>query len=237
MNLRGAVTSQNFADRTRALITLVNLHYAGVGALALLNLVLGFSVFSAWRAASGQNASTMAAETSALRDAESQAKPLEGLDAKLQDATTDANTFSRTRLPYAYSQVAGELGALAKRQGVKLNGVQYTQAAVMDGTAGALTEVRMDASLSGDYRPLVLFVNGLERDRMFFVITAVALTGQQSGAVGLRMHLTTYLRAPVGAEGTEAGAEGNGAAKALPDADAALLETPAAAAAATGGGQ
>lgn len=223
MNLRGAVTSQNFAERTRALLTLVNLHYAGAGALLLLNIGLGVALFSAWRAASGQNATTIAAETTALRSAEERAKPLEGLDAKLQDATTDADNFYRTRLPYAYSQVAGELGALAKRQGVRLNGVQYSQAPVMDGTAGALTEVRMDASLSGDYRPLVLFVNGLERDRMFFVIGAVALTGQQSGTVGLRLRLTTYLRPPVGSEATET-------AKVLPDSDAAMLDGNAGAA-------
>jgi hypothetical protein len=56
----------------------------------------------------------------------------------------------------------------------------------------------MDASLSGDYRPLVLFVNGLERDKTFFLINGVTLTGQQSGTVGLRLRLTTYLRAPMG---------------------------------------
>ncbi len=223
MNLRGAVTSQNFAERTQALLTLVNFHYAGAGVLLLLNIGLGVALFSTWRAASGQNAATIAAETTALRSAEERAKPLEGLDAKLQDATTDADNFYRKRLPYAYSQVAGELGTLAKRQGVRLNGVQYSQAPVMDATAGALTEVRMDASLSGDYRPLVLFVNGLERDRMFFVIGAVALTGQQSGTVGLRMRLTTYLRPPVGSESAEM-------AKVLPNADAAMPDgnTPAA---------
>ena len=223
MNVGGAVTSQKFTERTRALLTLVNLHYAGAGALLVLNIGLGIAAFSAWRAATGQDAATIAAETSALRAAEDRAKPLEGLDAKLQDATTEADNFYRLRLPYAYSQVAGGLGALAKREGVKLNGVQYSQAPVMDGTAGVLTEVRMDASLSGDYRPLVLFVNGLERDRMFFVIGAVALTGQQSGTVGLRLRLTTFLRPPVGPEGTET-------AKVLPDADTTALESNATAA-------
>jgi type IV pilus assembly protein PilO len=38
---------------------------------------------------------------------------------------------------------------------------------------------------------------------MFFLITGVTLTGQQSGTVGLRLRLTTYLRSPVGAENTE----------------------------------
>ena len=52
----------------------------------------------------------------------------------------------------------------------------------------------MDAILNGDYRPLVLFMNSLERDKMFFLINGVTLTGQQSGIVGLRLKLTTYLR-------------------------------------------
>ena len=86
---------------------------------------------------------------------------------------------------------------------MKLIRVQYAYAPVLTGTAGELTEARMDASLSGDYRPLVLFVNSLERDKMFFVITGVTLTGQQSGTVGLRVRLTTYLRSPVGTEGSE----------------------------------
>jgi hypothetical protein len=70
----------------------------------------------------------------------------------------------------------------------------------------------MDASLSGDYRPLVLFVNSLERDKMFFVITGVTLTGQQSGTVGLRVRLTSYLRSPVGTESAETGSPAKSAA-------------------------
>jgi hypothetical protein len=71
--------------------------------------------------------------------------------------------------------------------------VQYAESPVLE-AGKALTEVRMDASLNGDYRPLVLFMNSLERDKMFFLISGVTLTGQQSGMVGLRLRLTTYLR-------------------------------------------
>jgi type IV pilus assembly protein PilO len=92
---------------------------------------------------------------------------------------------------------------LAKKQGVKLTRVQYAYSPVLEGTTGELTEARMDAGLSGDYRLLVQFVNALERDKMFFLITGVTLTGQQSGTVGLRLRLTTYLRSPVGTENTE----------------------------------
>jgi type IV pilus assembly protein PilO len=199
---RGVVT-QNVTERTRALLTRLNLYYAGVGVLALVNVYLLVHMAIAWRAASGQDATAIAQQTVAMKTAEIAKRPLEGLDAKLAQATADADKFSERRLPFAYSQVAGELGALAKKQGVKLTRVQYSEAPVLEGGAGALTEVRMDASLSGDYRPLVVFINGLERNKMFFLITGVTLTGQQSGTVGLRLRLTTYLRAPIGAEKTE----------------------------------
>ena len=55
-----------------------------------------------------------------------------------------------------------------------------------------LTEVRIDATLSGDYRPLVQFINSIERDKLFFVINTVTLNGQQSGTVNLRLGMKTY---------------------------------------------
>jgi hypothetical protein len=196
---RGVVT-QNVTERTRALLTRLNLYYAGVGALALVNLYLLAHMAFAWRAANSQNPEAVAQQTVAMKTAEIAKKPLEGLDGKLVQATADADKFSERRLPFAYSEVLAELGALTKKQGVKLTRVQYAESPVLEGGAGTLTEVRMDASLSGDYRPLVLFVNGLERDKMFFLITGVTLTGQQSGMVGLRLRLTTYLRPPIGEE-------------------------------------
>jgi type IV pilus assembly protein PilO len=196
------VVTQSVTERMRALLTRLNLYYTGVVVLLLLNVYLLSQIAFAWKAANSRNAEAVARQTVAMKTAEIAKRPLEGLDAKLAEATVDADKFSERRLPFAYSEVAGELGTLAKKQNVKLTRVQYAESPVLEGGAGALTEVRMDASLSGDYRPLVLFVNGLERDKMFFLITDVTLTGQQSGTVGLRVRLTTYLRPRVGAEGS-----------------------------------
>jgi hypothetical protein len=205
---RRLAAAREWAERVRTLGTLRNLHIAGVVVFGLVNLYLLGQMAFAWRAASSDNAAALADQTVAMQTAKIARQPLEGLDEKLAQATKDADKFYRQRLPFANSDVAGELGALAKKQGVKLIRVQYAYAPVLTGTAGELTEARMDASLSGDYRPLVLFVNSLERDKMFFVITGVTLTGQQSGTVGLRVRLTTYLRSPVGTEGSEAAAGG-----------------------------
>ena len=202
------VVVQSVTERTRALLTRLNLYYAGVGALALFNVYLLVHMAFAWRAASGQDANAIAQQTVAMKTAEIAKRPLEGLDEKLAQATKDADKFSERRLPFAYSEVASELGALAKKEGVKLGRVQYAEpVTVLAGGAGALTEVRMDASLVGDYRPLVMFINGLERNKTFFLITGVTLSGEQTGTVNLRLRLTTYLRAPIGDEKTQKIAE------------------------------
>lgn len=200
---KNATSSQSLTQKTRELLTLVNLHYVGVAVLALVNVYLLIQMAYAWRQANRQDASAVAQQTAVMKSAEVAARPLQGLDEKLKVATTDADKFYERRLPYAYSEVLAELGALTKKNGVKLTRVQYAPTPVLEGGVGPLTEVRMDASLSGDYRPLVLFINGLERDKMFFLITGVTLVGQQTGTVGVRLRLTTYLRTPVGAEGTE----------------------------------
>jgi hypothetical protein len=188
-----AQSVQEVSERTRRLVTRRNIYYTIVGVLAAINLYLLIQMGIAWNAAKGEDANAIAQETVVMKTAEIAKKPLEGLDAKLTTATTDSDKFYASRLPVAYSDVLAELGALTKKQGIKLTRGQYAQAPVLEG-GKTLTEIRMDATLNGDYRSLVLFINSLERDKMFFVISGVTLTGQQSGLVGLRLKLTTYLR-------------------------------------------
>jgi type IV pilus assembly protein PilO len=186
--------TQGMSDRTRGWVTPLNLHFAGVAVLALVNIYLLVHMAFAWQAKHSRNAAALADQTVLLRTAEIAAKPLQGLDAKLASATGEADKFYDRRLPARVSDVAGELGALSKAQGVRLTRVQYAYTPVLADTPGEVTEDRIDASLSGDYRPLVQFINSLERDKLFFSINGLTLTGQQSGTVNLRLRLTTYLR-------------------------------------------
>jgi type IV pilus assembly protein PilO len=196
MTRAAAVTQsvQGASEKTRSLMTRLNLYYTVVAALVLVNLYLLAQIAFTFAGSSSKDATALAQQTVAMKTAEIAKKPLEGLDGKLTASTADADKFYETRLPSAYSDVLAELGVLTTKQGVKLKSVQYAQAPVLYGSVGVLTEIRMDAVLNGDYRPLVLFVNSLERDKMFFLISGVTLTGQQSGTVGLRLKLTTYLR-------------------------------------------
>ena len=191
---RPKAVTMNVRERTRGWLSPVNLHWAGVVALALLCLYLLIRMVFAWQLAQSQNADALARQQVDLTAARIAAKPLQGLDAKIATTSASADRFYRDRLPVSYSEVASELGELRKKTNVRLTRVQYAQKAVSGEAAGQLTEVDMDANLSGDYRPLMLFINGLERDRMFFLISGLTLTGQTTGQVNLRLHLTTYLR-------------------------------------------
>jgi Tfp pilus assembly protein PilO len=183
-----------FVAQARAQVTARNLYYAGVAALVLVNVFLLAQIGVAWHRASVNNADAFAQQQVQLKTAALAAKPLQGLDAKLEDARGQANAFYLRRLPYSYAQVAAELGVLTKRTTVKLTGINYAPMLVM--SDGELTELNMDARLSGDYRSLMQFINALERDQQFFLIDGITLTGAQSGSVNLRLRLTTYLRAP-----------------------------------------
>ena len=181
-------------ERVRALLTAMNLHFAGVAALGVIVLYLLIHMIFVWRQLSARDANALFQQSVQMRSAQIAAQPLRGLDAKLVKSTADADTFYATRLPYGYSEVAAELGVLTKKAGVQLGQVHYPQGPVPG--IPALTEVRMDAIIAGDYRPIVQFINAVERDKQFFVITGINLTGQQTGQVNLRLRMTTYLRDP-----------------------------------------
>lgn len=205
------------AEKTRGALTALNLHFAGLAVLALLNVYLLVHMAYLWQTAHSQNAEALAQQGIQLKTAQIAAAPLEGLDDKLAGSTDEADSFYRRRLPYAYSQAYAELGRLATKYNAKLTRVSYAYTPLyLNGTQStsqdpSLTEIRMDASLTGDYKPLVQLINEIERDRTFFLISAVTLTGQQSGTVSLRLKVTSYLRPiegdekaePLPAQGTE----------------------------------
>jgi hypothetical protein len=181
--------------RARALLTAVNLHYAGVAALLVIVLYMVMHLLFLSRALTDHNADALEHQQVLLKTARLQALPLRGIDAKVAASTQDADAFYADRLPYAESQVLTEIGHQTQKSNVRWANAQYAQLPVLSGDY-ALTELNMDASVSGDYRPIVEFINSLERDKLFFLVRGISLSGQQTGMVNLRIRLTTYLRAP-----------------------------------------
>jgi hypothetical protein len=179
-------------NQLRKLLTLLNLHFAGVVVLLGLNLFLLTKLFIAWHAASTDQTAEYDTQHMTYVQLESQMSHLQGLPEKVDQARKDADVFYEKRFAPNYSTMASELGAIKDKNNVRLTRAQYTPTPAING----LTEVRIDANLSGEYTQLMHCINDLERDKnhVFFIINALTFSGQQGGLVNLRLHMTTYLR-------------------------------------------
>ncbi len=181
-------------DQVRGWMSPLNAHVAALVLLLLMCVWLAVQLTLVGFGGTTRGAEAIAAAQGQRLASELAARPLRGVDAKLAQSQQQAAQFYQTRLPYGYADASAELGVLSKRTGVRLSRVQYVQAAA---PVNGLTEVRIDAAVTGEYKPLALFLNGLERDRSFFLIQNVTLNGQQNGLVNLRLRIVTYLREPM----------------------------------------
>jgi type IV pilus assembly protein PilO len=180
-------SSSTWRERLRSPLTW---HFAGAGVLAILTIVLGIRFGMDWAATSGSSTDALAAKQIQLKALDLQTAPLRGLDKKVFEARKQIAQFYSDRIPPNYSSISTRVGELEVSSGVRLSRMQYTQ-----GPPGSdLTEITLDAGISGEYPQIMRFVNGLERDKNFFVIRAMQLTGQQGGLVNLKLRVSTWLR-------------------------------------------
>jgi type IV pilus assembly protein PilO len=166
-------------------------HYAGVVLLALVVVSLAVRLGMDWSATHGNANDEIVSKQVQQKALELETAPLRGLDGRVAESRAQMQEFYAKRIPQNYSSIATRVGDLEVKSGVRLSRMLYTQGAA----SGDLTEISLDAGISGDYPQIMRFVNGLERDPAFFVIRAMALTGQQGGMVNLRLRVSTWLRA------------------------------------------
>jgi Tfp pilus assembly protein PilN len=172
-------------------------HFAVCAILLVATIVLGVRFGMDWAATNTSHSDALLSKQVELKAMDLQTAPLRGMDQRLDDSRARMQAFYAKRIPARYSLIAERIGDLQVDSKVRLSRVQYSQ-----GPAGSdLTEILMDAGISGGYPEIMHFVNALERDQIFFVIRAMSLTGQQGGTVNLRIRVSTWLR-PADAEAT-----------------------------------
>ncbi len=118
--------------------------------------------------------------------------PLKDLPKKVVVAGHQIDDFYKKRFPTRESQILTEFGKVASANGVR---IEQGKNKVRDAEAGGLEPMEMEWTLAGNYSSLARFINALERDDMFFIISSVALGGQPQGLVKLDMKVETYLKA------------------------------------------
>jgi Tfp pilus assembly protein PilO len=165
-------------------------HLVGFAAMFVMVVILSIRFGMDWVAINGHSTDTLASKQVELKAKEMQTAPLRGLDKRVEQSRDQIHVFYERRVPPNYSSIASRIGVLQVESGARITRVQYTQ----DPPGADLTEISMDAGISGSYPQIMKFINSLERDRTFFIIRAMALTGQQGGLVNLRLRVSTWLR-------------------------------------------
>lgn len=180
----------NFSGIKEQLRSPLTWHAVLAGLLFLLMLILGVRFAFDWIEVSRSKSDELHNRQTQLSVLENQTAPLRGLDQKVVQSRAEIDDFLSKRIPANYSTIATHLGDIAVKNGVRLTRVAYGKGKPKD----SLTEVPIDASISGEYTGIMRFINGLERDENFFVVRGMALAGQQGGTVSLRLQVSTWMR-------------------------------------------
>jgi type IV pilus assembly protein PilO len=116
---------------------------------------------------------------------------------KMPDIQKDCDQFEKSLFPASAgaSSVTAELGSIAGKSGLLLESSTFRQ---NDLKGRGLTEVEIEAVVSGSYSGVVHFLNGLQRSGQVYAVeglTAKSEAGQGArGEVRVTMHIKTYFR-------------------------------------------
>jgi type IV pilus assembly protein PilO len=95
-----------------------------------------------------------------------------------------------------YSNIGAELSALAAKSSLRLESRSFNPKSVKGRN---LTELKIDAQVTGDYRGVVRFLNGLQRSQNFYAVEGLSARSAQSqsakGLLQVTVHIKTYFRA------------------------------------------
>jgi len=110
----------------------------------------------------------------------------------------DCEHFEQSLFPASsgYSAVRSELGATARKSGVHLEDLAFKQTEIAN---RGMTEVLIDATVDGDYKSVIGFLNGLQRSANLYAVDALTLGSENSNQVSsnvikVALHLRTYFR-------------------------------------------
>jgi type IV pilus assembly protein PilO len=163
--------------------------YAMVAALVIINLVCVAMLVTPMAGRESLRQDELRQLWASLKARES--APWRGFDKKIPQARQDIEAFYRERFPAGYSAISTDLARVASETGVSVSSERYSQ---KESDVQGLDRIEIEADVSGDYIPLMKFINSLERNKLFFLVDDLELGGQQSGSVSLRIRLETYLR-------------------------------------------
>jgi len=96
-----------------------------------------------------------------------------------------------------YSVISAELEDVSRKAGLQIASLSFHPKEL---AGNGITEVALDASVSGNYKSVVEFLNGLQRSKNHYIVDDLSLANDRSaqgGSADVRvdLHLRSYFRA------------------------------------------
>jgi type IV pilus assembly protein PilO len=108
----------------------------------------------------------------------------------------DCDKFEHSLAPArsGYSAVSSELDAIAKKSGIQLADISLKQAPLPE---RSLAEVSIDATVNGDYKSVIQFLNGVQRSASLYEVDSLTLANENANQgpanlIKVVLHLKTY---------------------------------------------
>jgi type IV pilus assembly protein PilO len=140
----------------------------------------------------------LAAQTRQLELLKADIKRAQDIRQKIPAIQKDCEQFEQSFIPGStgYSAVTAELGSIANKAGIQIEGRNFHQREI---AGRGLNEVTLEVTISGEYASVVRFLNGLQRSQNVYAVDSLALaSGDQgqgvAGALRVSLHMKTYFR-------------------------------------------
>jgi Tfp pilus assembly protein PilO len=112
----------------------------------------------------------------------------------------DCDRFEQSLFPArsGYSAVRSELGTVAKKSGIQLEDLSFKPTEIAN---RGMMEVVIDATVNGNYKSVIGFLNGLQRSSNLYAVDALSLAPENANqasanVIKVTLHLRTYFRTP-----------------------------------------
>ena len=169
------------------------------GVILLVVTDVALAAYS-WRLSSAPRAprEQLAAETTQHNLLKADIKRAQDIRENIPAIQKDCDQFEQSLFPASsgYSSIRSELGATAKKNGIRLDDFASKETKIAN---RGMTEVAIDATVSGDYKSVVGFLNGLQRSVNLYQVDSLSLATENANLVSpnvikVALHLKTYFR-------------------------------------------
>jgi hypothetical protein len=174
------------------------LKYAILGVLGTLVAFDGaMSVYSIHLASAMMSPQQqMSALTIQLKLLQADVKRAGEIQQEMPTIQADCERFENSLPPArsGYSVISADLEQIGHSAGLLIDTLSFRPMAL---TGKGITEVSMDATVSGDYKSVVHFLNGMQHSQNHYIVDALSLATERAGTPGVRvnLHLRSYFKA------------------------------------------